>query len=207
MTVEPEKLESAVAKSNVIALGPGLGNTKETFLFLMRIAKELRNEGKSDTVLILDADGLNVLEGKTALLENIGVNIIITPHFGEMARLTGLDIDYIRENRVDVAKDFAKKHKVVVILKGNKTVVTDGDKVFINSTGSSAMASGGMGDALTGILAALSKQTNNILETALCGTFLHGYVGDKIGEFQYSVNATDIIEAIPMAMKELSNKK
>ncbi|MFB0918954.1 MAG: NAD(P)H-hydrate dehydratase [Clostridiaceae bacterium] len=203
MTIHPDNIEKAVASSDVIAFGPGMGNTEETSMLLFRIIKKLRSEGKSDAVLILDADGLNVFQGKTELLGNMGVKVIITPHFGEMARLTGKTIEYIKKNRMNVAFDFAKKNKLTVVLKGHNTIITDGESLYVNPTGSSAIASGGMGDCLTGMIAGLAGQGLSPLEAAIAATYLHGKIGDDLASSRYSVTASEIIERIPFELKNM----
>lgn len=203
MTIHPDLIERAVAAADVIAFGPGMGNTEETRLLLMRIIRKLREEGKSDTVLVLDADGLNVLEGRTELLENIGVRVILTPHFGEMARLSGHSVEHVRQNRLDVARQFAARHQVTVVLKGHNTVISDGVSIFVNPTGSSAIATGGMGDCLTGMIAGLAGQGLEPVEAAIAATFLHGYIGDELAKTRYSIVATEIIGRIPFELKKM----
>lgn len=203
MTIHPAHIERAVSECNVIAFGPGMGNSEATRLLLMRIIKKLREEGKSDTVLVLDADGLNVLEGRTELLENIGVRVILTPHFGEMARLTGDSVEYIKKNRMDVAKDFARRHNVTLVLKGHNTIISDGVSIFVNPTGSSAIATGGMGDCLTGMIAGLAGQGLEPMEAAIAATYLHGWIGDELAKTRYSVMASEIISRIPFELKRM----
>lgn len=203
MTIHPDQIEKAVSECNVIAFGPGMGNTDATRQLLMRIIKKLREEGKSDTVLVLDADGLNVLEHRTELLENIGVRVILTPHFGEMARLTGQSVDYIKKNRLDVAMKFARTHKVTLVLKGHNTIISDGVSLFVNPTGSSAIATGGMGDCLTGMIAGLAGQGLGPMEAAIAATFLHGSIGDELAKSRYSIMASEIITRIPFELKKM----
>jgi len=160
-----------------------------------------------DSTLVIDADGLNVLEAKCEILKPLCFHVVITPHPGEMARLTGKSKKEIEENRIDVARDFAKEYGVIVVLKGYHTVITDGEKVYINSTGSSAMAQGGMGDALTGMIASLSGQGISAFEAAVLGTYIHGCIGDQLSNKRYSVKASEIIENIPLYMKELQSRK
>lgn len=204
MTVHPDDIEKAVSSSDVIAFGPGMGNTEDTFLLLLRIVTKLRQDGKTDTVLILDADGINVLDGKTDLIENMGIKVILTPHFGEMARLTGQSIEYIKKNRMDIAKKFAKKNKVTLVLKGHNTIITDGFNLFVNPTGSSAIATGGMGDCLTGMIAALAGQGLQPVDAAIAGTYIHGYIGDELAKDRYSITASEVIERIPFELKKFS---
>ena len=205
MSLSPEKLEDGVRVSDVVAFGPGLGPTRDTLKLLMRVIKTLHEEGKTDATLVLDADGLNVLKGKLDILKPLCFNLILTPHPGEMERLTGKSKKEIEENRIQIAKDFAKEYGVVLVLKGYHTVVTDGEKVYVNQTGSSAMAQGGMGDTLTGIIASLVGQRINPLEAAALGVYLHGGIGDDLAKKQYSVKASEIIDHIPFFMKKLQS--
>lgn len=203
MTIHPDQIEQAVTDCNVIAFGPGMGNNENTRILLMRIIKKLREEGKEDTTLVLDADGLNVLEGRTELLENIGVRVILTPHFGEMARLTGHSIEEIKKNRMDIAEKFARRHKVILVLKGHNTIISDGVSCFVNPTGSSAIATGGMGDCLTGMIAGLAGQGLEPMEAAIAATYLHGAIGDDLAKARYSIRASEIIERIPFELKKM----
>ena len=113
---------------------------------------------KAQCPIIIDADGLNVLSENLSLLKKAKNTIIVTPHPGEMSRLTGLSVADISSSRVDIARKFALEHKIIVLLKGYETVITDGHTVYINPTGNSAMASGGMGDCLTGIISSFVAQ-------------------------------------------------
>lgn len=207
MSLYEEDLEEGVRKADIVAFGPGLGNSKDTFQLLLRVIKTLQEEGKSDTTLVIDADGLNALEGRTEILKPLCFNVVLTPHPGEMARLTGKTVKDVEENRLDTAKRFAEEHEVIVVLKGYHTVVTDGHTVHINSTGSSAMAQGGMGDVLTGIIASLCGQGLLPLEGAILGTYIHGCIGDQLALERYSVKASEIIENIPFYMKKLLEKR
>lgn len=207
MSLHEDLLEEGVKKADIVALGPGLGHGEETFSLLLRVIKTLQEEGKSDSTLVLDADGLNVLEGRCDILDPLCFQVIVTPHPGEMARLTGLSKESIEENRIDAARNFAEKHGVIVVLKGYHTVITDGKTVHVNSTGSSAMAQGGMGDVLTGIIASLAGQGMKPLDAAVLGTYLHGYIGDGLALERYSVKAQEIIEGIPFQLKRLQKER
>jgi len=207
MSLYESNLEEGVSKSDIVAFGPGLGATRDTLKLLLRVIKTLQEEEKVDSTLVIDADGLNVLEGKCDILKPLCFHVVITPHPGEMARLTGKSTKNIEENRLDVAREFAKEYGVVVVLKGYHTVITDGEKVYINSTGSSAMAQGGMGDALTGIIASLSGQGISAFEAAVLGTYIHGCIGDHLSKERYSVKASEIIKNIPLYMKKLQFEK
>lgn len=207
MSLYPENLEEGVRKSDVVAFGPGLGNSEKTLDMLLRVVKTMQEEGMKNSTLVIDADGLNVLEGKCEILKSLNFNVILTPHPGEMARLTGLTVKEIASNRMEVAREFAKTHGVVLVLKGYHTVITDGIKVYVNPTGSSAMAQGGMGDALTGIIASLAGQGISPMDAAIFGVYLHGAIGDRLSLERYSVSASEIIKNIPIQMKQILDGK
>ena len=194
---ESEKLDGHIRRSDAIAIGPGMGDRRET---LELVSNVLEN---AQCPVVIDADGLNVLKGNLELLDSRKCEAVITPHPGEMARLTGYDTAYIEENRSEAAMDFARKHGVIVLLKGYRTIITDGKELYYNSTGSSAMASGGMGDCLTGMIASFIGQGYDPLAAACLGAYIHGYAGDVLSEVLYSVNATHVMEEIPYAIKEI----
>ena len=199
---EKDKLKSTLNSMNAIGFGPGMGNNEDTFKKL-KIVMSL-----SYCPLVIDADGINViataLENDKNYLLNSNKDIILTPHLGEMSRLTNLSIDYIKDNRIDVAKDFAKNHKVTILLKGYETIITNGETTYVNPTGNSSMATGGMGDCLTGIITSLIGQGMSTLNAGICGAYIHGNIGDKLSKNMYSVTATDIIKNIQSEMKKLS---
>ncbi|MFT5871993.1 MAG: hydroxyethylthiazole kinase-like uncharacterized protein yjeF [Clostridium sp.] len=198
-TNDETKLDSLITKSDCIAIGPGLGNNRGTLKLLEKV---LLN---SKCSVVIDADGLNVLEGNLEMLKNKKCPIVLTPHMGEMARISGFSIDEINENKIDIAKEFAKKYEVVLLLKGFNTIITDGKTVQINPTGSSAMASGGMGDCLTGIIASLISQGYDIMTAACASAYVHGYSGDKLSKKMFCVNANHILEALPSIIKEIQD--
>ncbi|MGL4848600.1 MAG: NAD(P)H-hydrate dehydratase [Clostridium sp.] len=184
-------------KFDVLACGPGMGNTKESKDILEKVIKEWTKD------LVIDADGLNILSENEGLYKHIKGRAVLTPHLGEMSRLTGISIEEIEKNKIEIAKKFAKERNVILLLKGYNTIITDGEEVIINKTGSSKMASGGMGDCLTGIIASLIGQGLNRKDSAILGAYIHGYAGDKLGETSYSVSAREIIKALPKIIEEL----
>lgn len=193
-----EKVEKLIKGCTAIGFGCGMGNSEETYNKLKYVLE------KSTCPVVLDADGLNVLKDRVNLFEKYPNRLIITPHLGEMAKLTGYSIGHIRDNRLDVAKEFASKYKVIVLLKGYETVITDGAYTYINPTGNSAMANGGMGDTLLGMITSFVGQGINQLMATVCAAYIHGYIGDKLAENLYTVNATDIISDIQKTMKLFS---
>ncbi|CDM70467.1 carbohydrate kinase [Clostridium bornimense] len=205
MTVEfseEDRVQNILNSIDVVGFGPGMGNNNDTLEKLKTVMS------LSSCPLVIDADGINVvataLKNDKNFLLNSHKNIILTPHLGEMSRLTNFDIDYIENNRIDVAKNFARKHNVTILLKGYETIITDGEITYVNPTGNSSMANGGMGDCLTGIITSLIGQGMSTLTAGICGAYLHGAIGDKLSQNMYTVTATDIIENIQSEMKKLS---
>ncbi|WP_368489635.1 NAD(P)H-hydrate dehydratase [Clostridium sp. BJN0013] len=194
---ETTNLEKTIEKSDVIAIGPGMGINNDTFNLVEKIIKNFTK------TVVIDADGINVLSENLHILEDKKCSIILTPHLGEMSRITGLNMEYIRENRIEVAKKFAKEKNVILLLKGYNTIVTDGNRVAVNSTGNSSMASGGMGDCLTGIIASFIAQGYEPFEAVCAAAFVHGYCGDKLSQSMFCVNASHILEELPFSIKEL----
>jgi NAD(P)H-hydrate epimerase len=193
---EKTRIKNLVESSDVIAFGPGIKSEKEFEEILLWIADN------STSNIVIDAEGINILSRREDILEKLRGRMVLTPHLGEMSRLLNIPINEIEDNRVEIAKEYAKKQECILLLKGYYTVITDGNNVFVNSTGDSKMASGGMGDCLTGIIASLIGQGNTPLEGALLGAYVHGLSGQRCKE-KYSVTARDVIENIPFIMNEL----
>ncbi len=201
-----KELEELVFKSDVMALGPGIGKSKNALKIIETIFNIEKNEKGNKISLIIDADGINLLSENSNLFSKISKRAILTPHTIEFSRLSGLSVGEISKDRrtsFENLRKFAEKYEIVLLLKGKNTVVTDGESVYINSTGNPYMANGGMGDCLTGIIASLAGQGYSLLESGFIGAFLHGYIGDFLGIEQYAINATHIIENIPRYMRKL----
>ncbi|MDF2880645.1 MAG: carbohydrate kinase [Clostridiaceae bacterium] len=195
---DEKRINELIIRSNAVAMGPGMGNNEKTLDILKKVL-EMANCG-----VVIDADGINVLKNNLDLLKNKRNRVVITPHFGEMSRLTGYSIDYIRDNRLQVAKNFARENQIIVVLKGYNTIITDGNTTIINPTGNSAMASGGVGDCLTGMIASFIGQGYDPLNASCLAAYVHGYCGEKLSRNMYSVTASDIFNEIPYSIKELS---
>lgn len=206
MSLPLEKLETGVRSAQAVAFGPGLGQHRDVYKMLLRTVKTLQEEKESRKTLVLDADGLRAMVGKCDLFEEMSFPVIITPHPGEMSILSGISKEELEKNRLETAKSFAKKHEVVVVLKGYYTVVTDGERTYVNSTGSSAMAQGGMGDALTGIIASFAGQGLHPLDAAVLGVYIHGAIGDELSQTRYTVKPSGVVENIPKYLKKLLDK-
>lgn len=196
-TPDLEALASLAKNADCVVVGCGLSQSEN--------AKKMLECALENTAsrLVIDADGLNLMANDNSLWGKIHCPTVITPHIGEMARLCGKSIGEIAENCVDIAKSFAKDRGVVCVLKSHKTVVSDGESVYINTTGNPAMAKGGSGDVLAGILGGALAQKHiyegfDIAYVSACCVYIHGKAGDdaaqKLGE--YSVLARDIANNI-----------
>jgi NAD(P)H-hydrate epimerase len=184
------------AKDNdVLAIGPGLGRSAE----ITDVVAALLAQVPIPTVL--DADGLNAVAGRNDSLRGHAMPLIITPHPGEFARLLGTDTKTVQGQRDDLAATFARDHNLVVVLKGHGTVVTDGRRLYRNTTGNPGMATGGTGDVLTGLLGALLGQGLEPFDAARLGVYVHGLAGDlackQLGEV--SLTAADLLQFLPQA--------
>ncbi|WP_251860783.1 NAD(P)H-hydrate dehydratase [Clostridium sp. Marseille-Q2269] len=194
-----DHIKTIMDKSNCIAIGPGMGKNYSTEELLRKIVRDYNGH------IVIDADGINVLQDNLDIIKHTKGKVILTPHLGEFSRITGYDIDYINKNRLKVAKEFAKGNRVILLLKGYNTIITDGEELFVNSTGNSAMASGGMGDCLTGIIASFIAQGYDPLKATWLSAYIHGYCGEKLSSKMFCVNATHILDYIPFAIKELQH--
>lgn len=182
--------------STAFAIGPGIGRESETVKFIRRLLPLLK------APVVLDADGINAFTGFTGIFLSLNVPLILTPHPGEFARLTGLEVSYIQENRLETAAEFAQKWRAYVVLKGFRTVVASPDgSVYVNMTGNPGMAKGGSGDVLTGVIGGLLAVGAEPLDAALLGVYLHGLAGDIAAEEinPVSITAGDLIDALPIA--------
>jgi NAD(P)H-hydrate epimerase len=181
-----------------VALGPGIGTHRETVALVHRLLTDV------PMPLVLDADGLNALKGRSDLLKSRVGPTVITPHPGEFSRLTGRPVAELRADPVGCARAFAELHRAVVVLKGAPTVVADpSGVVYVNPTGNAGMATGGSGDVLTGLIAALIGQGLRPEVAARLGVYLHGVAGDlvrdRVGEI--GLVAGDLVEALPEVVK------
>lgn len=194
---EDEKVKKLINTANAIAYGPGLSSDKFYEDFLLYISKE------SNCYIVVDAEGINILARRPDILESLKGRMILTPHSGEMSRLVNKSIAEVESNRINIAKEYAKKYESIVLLKGYNSVITDGENVYINTTGNSKMSSGGSGDCLTGMIVSLLAQKHSPLESALIGAYIHGKAAETVGIGKYSITATEIIEAISIIIHNI----
>lgn len=187
--------------ADAVVIGPGLGmncRAEKIIDFLFR----------NEIPTVIDADGINAVAANINILLRKKGEVILTPHMGEFSRLTGLPIEEILSNRLGLARKFAVKYGVILVLKGAGTVIALPDgKAFINHTGNSGMATGGSGDVLSGIAAAFLARGISAGESAVCATFVHGLAGDlakeKLGE--NSMLPTDTVSCIHGAFLKMKN--
>ncbi|GAB6179637.1 NAD(P)H-hydrate dehydratase [Desulfotomaculum defluvii] len=199
-TAAVEPVLEACAFADVLALGPGIGTHPETVEFVLNLLPRLT------IPVVLDADALNALAGKTTILEKLQVPVIMTPHPGEMARLSGFSTSEVQEKRLELASTVAKRWHAVVLLKGAKTIIASPEgEILINPTGNPGMATGGSGDVLTGVIASLLAQGFTTFQAAATGAYLHGYAGDMAAQqlSQTSTLAGDIVNSLPAAFIEI----
>lgn len=199
-----------------LAIGPGISRHPETAEFVRAIVE--RSDPAKIINMVVDADALNAFDGAAEKLNGRGRSLVITPHPGEMSHLTGLTIPEIQANRLEVARNFAREHELIVALKGHRTLIAAPDgTVWVNPTGNPGMATGGTGDVLTGIIAGLIAQRareaqhsqdaqhpQQALEATALAVYLHGLAGDlaceSIGE--NSLVATDLVRFLPQAFAQ-----
>jgi NAD(P)H-hydrate epimerase len=183
----------------VVAIGPGLGRDPETVQFIHEAVRQTK------VPLVVDADGLNAFDGKTNLLDGSRRPLVLTPHPGEMSRLAGISIKAIQADRVNVARSFARDHHLVLVLKGNRTIVALPDgTAWVNPTGNPGMATGGTGDILTGMTAGvIAQMPNDHARAAIAAVYLHGLAGDVAAERmgEHSLVATDLLDGLPEAFR------
>lgn len=208
----PGVLDKDLEASRALAFGPGLGRGPEIREILLDL---LKNYPKT---MIIDADGLNALargdrEERAAALESLAkakALPVLTPHPGEMARLTGLPLSQVVKDPVGLAGETARRWQSVVVLKGAPTVTAfPGGRTYVNPTGNEGMATGGTGDVLTGLIAGLAAQGSSAQDAALAGVYLHGLAGDMAAaeKGSRSMTATDLLEALPGALKALAGSQ
>ena len=205
--MEKGYLDRLVEDKTVLAVGPGLTTFPQTAELVRRIVE------KYDRPLVLDADGLNAFAGAADKLTGKGRNRVLTPHPGEMARLRGLSTMDVQKRRVELAREFAARNQLTVVLKGARTLTAGlNGEVWVNSTGNPGMATGGMGDVLTGMIAGLMARypSRSVTDVAAAAVYLHGLAGDLAAQRQgqEALIASDLLHAIPEAfihIRKISN--
>ncbi len=186
--------------ANAVAVGPGLGQAADVAALVRAVVRELPR-----TPVVVDADGLNVLAPFPDDFRTRPAPLVLTPHPGEFARLAGVPTHDVVTRREELAARFAVRTGVVLLLKGAQTVVTDGRRLYRNSTGNPGMATGGSGDVLTGVVAALLAQGLAPFGAAVLAAWVHGRAGDLAAAAfgQTGLTAADLADTLPAAFREL----
>jgi NAD(P)H-hydrate epimerase len=202
-TIAAAALPRAVALlkgKNAVLVGPGLSTNASTAEFVLGLLPRIK------TPCVIDADGLNIVSGKLDVLGRMAGPVVLTPHPGEFARLTGLANEEVVRRRLTLVPEFAAKHGVTVVLKGYRTLIAVPDgRVFVNPTGNPGMATGGTGDVLGGMIASELVQEKDALGAVLSAVYAHGLAGDIAAErlSEKALVAGDIIRYLPAALKAL----
>lgn len=207
-------VDKCICWADVVCIGPGL-SMEESAVKLVRSVSAKKNIKK-----LYDADALNIIaqykieldgsnddvdyeaggnSGNASYKDDMSdKNVVVTPHIGEMSRLTGLDIAVIKNNPIDTARTYSREHNCVCVLKDARTIVSDGERVYINMSGNDGMATGGSGDVLSGIITGLMAQGLTTFEASALGVYIHGCSGDEaaLSNGKYSMVAGDIIDNI-----------
>ncbi len=195
-----ESLEHAMRDKKCLAVGPGIGTHPETVRLIHRIV------AGSSIPVVIDADGLNCLAQNLDILDSVRAPLILTPHPGEMARLIGKTVADVQSDRIGAARRFATRNRVFVVLKGAATIVAVPDgKVYVNPTANPGMASGGMGDVLTGVIGALLAQGYTPEDACRLGVFLHGRAAEnrRLSDGPQGFSASDVAREIPRVFRSI----
>ncbi len=209
--LEYGRMDALVQGKSVIALGPGIGRHAETTQFVRTLVEKFR------VPMVIDADGLNAFQGAVEKLDGAAHPLVLTPHPGEMSRLIGGTIADVEDDRIAVARKFAQERKLVLVLKGHRTLTALPDgRVWVNHSGNPGMATGGMGDILTGMVASLWAQGlhrkpvspsagSPAWEAIVTAVYLHGLAGDVARERrgELSLTATDLLPALREAIRRV----
>lgn len=193
------RIEELSKSMTVVAIGPGISRDAHTATLVRSLVAH------PSLPMVVDADGLNAFEHHTGEMNGKGRALVITPHPGEMARLAGCTTAEVQKDRLGVARKFARDHELIVVLKGHRTLVVQPDgEAWVNMTGNPGMATGGTGDILTGVVAAMLAQHPKKALTAACAAvYLHGLAGDVMRESvgEHSLVATDLLRGLPEAFE------
>lgn len=194
-----QRLAALAEKSTAVLLGCGLGLNEDTARLVQGLLLNIKKP------IILDADGINAAALNINILKETSAPLILTPHPGEMSRLTGLSIEEIQSNRIKVAKEFAQEYGCVLVLKGSNTVVAGpSGGVYINRTGNAGMATGGSGDVLAGIISSFVCQSMSLQSATIAGVYVHGLCGDNVRK-KYSMHGVTPTKMIGELAEVLSN--
>lgn len=199
--INDKKIYEIIENSNCISIGNGFGNNTENIKLLEYLIENYKNP------LIIDADAINHISKNIEILKNRKYLTIITPHVGELSRLINVSINEIQQDRIKAVSNFFNifNNNFILVLKGAKTIISDSNNIYINSTGSPSLARGGSGDILIGIIGSMICQNNNILNSVILSVYIHGLVGEIISNKINDINIIpeNIIDYIPLAFNKI----
>lgn len=202
MVFNEKEIKESLKKLKTLGIGMGWGSGKDNEKILKYVLENY------NFPLVIDADGLNTLSNTNLeILNKTNCKVILTPHLKEFERLSKHSVEEIKQNKIELAKEFAKKYNVILLLKGNVTIVTDGNDVYLVKRGCPGMATAGSGDVLSGILAGLLGYNEPNILTISAGAYLAGMAGELAQEkyTDISMKASDTIQFIPEAIKNIRN--
>jgi len=187
---------SLADEHDVLVVGPGMGKNPDVTELLLWLFMMLK------APMVIDADGINCLVGDVGILNSLTHDVILTPHPGEFGRLIGQTVEQVQARRLELALNFAKPAHLHLVLKGHRTIVTDGKRVYVNDTGGPALATGGSGDVLAGMVGALIGQGIEPFAASQLAVAMHGKAGDLAAEQlgDESTLPTDVLDFIPRAL-------
>ena len=197
-------LEEQISGCSVIVLGPGLGRSRAAETIVRTVME------KAACPLVIDADALNILSEHPQWMASCHAPAAITPHLKELSRLTGHNIQYLKENLVQVCEDFSQQNGVICIAKDARTIVVDdSETIYVNMSGNNGMSTGGSGDVLTGMIAGLCAQGMSLESASRLGVYLHGLAGDLAAERMgvHAMTASDILKAVPDLLKNIEEQQ
>ena len=209
---QEEEIVPMLQFASCLAIGPGIGTSEETKLFLQAVLRELVKSGKQLPV-VLDADALNLFaadESLWKLTAESGAAVICTPHMAEFARLTHVTVEQIRENRLQLAGQFAQEKNCILVLKDATTIVAAPDgRICILPVGNDGMAVAGSGDVLTGTIAGIAARLTDSFLAACCAVYLHGLSGEKAArkKGKAAMLPTDLISHLGKVLKHIDQKR
>lgn len=198
-------LEFADKTESVLAIGPGISQHPDTVALVHQLVRENQRH-KLGGRMVIDADGLNAIAQNREIMSFLDRETVLTPHPGEMARLTNTSVSILEADRIRTAQTYASEHGVTLVFKGAPTVISEANgEVWVNSTGNPGMGTGGMGDVLTGIIAGLMAQGLSGERAAVLAVYIHGLAGDIASERlgMHGLIASDVLKAVPEAISSL----
>ena len=193
-------LTKAINDADSILIGPDIGTGDEALGLLQKVFYYAK------VPIIVDADGINILSKHMELLSELKTDVVLTPHLGEMSRLIKKPVSDIIGHEIEIANQFTERYNIILVMKSHKTLIArNGNNIFRNTTGDSSLSKGGTGDCLAGLIAGFTAESHDAYTASLIGPYIHGLAGTLAGQTltQYSVLASDVLDFIPVAMKEI----